>query len=237
MKFGDVLIDIQRLEGVRLESIKRGSGLIITAVDLNEKRISLKNKNGAESSRPFDELEEIWQALNNAPAIHVDSVLRGSGTSRNQPETIYANLPYVEWLKVEGKKHIALVQERSHEYGTTREMDQVRRQELLAAMSGSELDWVPGSVLVTGDAAAVCRDFESLTGAKVVCCGAGLYRTSGSDSGTLIVLDSGVEAGPEPGAYIAAGVKQLPKGKEYEIGGTRYVLTEKAGVKILVYRK
>jgi len=63
--------------------------------------------------------------MNRLSAVHVDEVLHGSGTSRNQPETILANLPYVEWLKLDNKKHIAFVGKNTHLYGTLKQMDSI----------------------------------------------------------------------------------------------------------------
>lgn len=69
------------------------------------------------------------------PAAHVDSVLGGSGSSRSQPETILANLPYVEWLTVAGKKNIAYVGDDTHEKGTLHKMDDDKAAEYQALMS------------------------------------------------------------------------------------------------------
>lgn len=59
------------------------------------------------------------------PAVRVEEVLNGSGSSRNQPETIFANLPYIEWLKINNKKHISLVDKETHPYGTLKQMKNV----------------------------------------------------------------------------------------------------------------
>ena len=134
--FDDVIRDINdSLLGKMLQSIS-GRATPFKIVEINdEKRNLYIDMNGKQKSRPFDELERIWQEMRSKPAVHVESFLGGSGSSRNQPETILANLPYVEWLLIEGKKHIAYVDEYTHEPGTIRQMDDERLKEYQAAMS------------------------------------------------------------------------------------------------------
>ena len=69
------------------------------------------------------------------PAVHVDEVLHGSGTSRNQPETILANLPYVEWVVINNKKHISYVGESTHPYGTLKKMEPIKAEETKKRMN------------------------------------------------------------------------------------------------------
>src|SRR5690606_35913078 len=102
----------------------------------------LRTRKGKERSRPFSELRRLWQALQMSPAIHVDSVLGGSGSSRNQPETILANLPYVEWFQYDGKKHLTLVGSPTHPNGTLKQLDPLRAQEIRSKMK-KELDSQP----------------------------------------------------------------------------------------------
>ena len=134
--FDDVIRDInESLLGKELQSIS-GRATPFKIVEVNvEKRNLYINMSGKQKSRPFDELERIWQEMRSKPAVHVESFLGGSGSSRNQPETILANLPYVEWLPIEGKKHIAYVDEDTHEPGTIRQMGNERLKEYQAAMS------------------------------------------------------------------------------------------------------
>lgn len=136
--FDDVIRDINdSLLGKTLQSIS-GRATPFKIVEVNdEKRNLYIDMNGKQKSRPFDELERIWQEMRSKPAVHVESFLGGSGSSRNQPETILANLPYVEWLLIDGKKHIAYVDEDTHEPGTIRQMGNERLKEYQAAMSDS----------------------------------------------------------------------------------------------------
>jgi len=56
--------------------------------------------------------------------IHVDALLRGSGSSRNQPETILASMPDVEYLMKDKKKHVVWVGENTHKLGTLKEQEE-----------------------------------------------------------------------------------------------------------------
>lgn len=114
MNFTDVERDVHKLIGLELNSISRSAAITIENIDDEQERLIIRPKNGNSRSRPMDELKRIWDAMQKEPAVHVDKVLNGSGTSRNQPETILAKLPYIEWLRIDNKKHIAYVGESTH---------------------------------------------------------------------------------------------------------------------------
>lgn len=120
--FTEVLADLENLRGKELHSISgQAAPFVIEDIDSENGRINLSVQ-GKHKSRPLQELQNIWAELMKRPAVHVESFLSGSGSSRNQPETILANLPYVEWLNVDGKKNIAVVDAEAHEYGTLQKM-------------------------------------------------------------------------------------------------------------------
>ena len=126
MDFNELLNDIAKLEGLNLQSIRPGANITIEKVDLKQGKIIVINSSGKIFSRSIIEFQRIWKELLSEPAVRVEEVLRGSGSSRNQPETIFANLPYIEWLKITNKKHIAFVQKATHPYGTLKEMDDIK---------------------------------------------------------------------------------------------------------------
>ena len=132
MTFSDVISDIKKMIGIELHSVRPGAEITIQEVDEERDCLILRSTQGQLRSRPLSELRSIWSEMMKSPAVHVDGVLHGSGTSRNQPETILANLPYVEWLKVNNKKHIAYVGRNTHAYGTLKKMDAIK--ELTADM-------------------------------------------------------------------------------------------------------
>ena len=94
--FEDVIHDIgDHLINLPLQSIS-GKSTPFRVVNLDDDRRSyFLQLEGSEKikSRPYDELERIWQEMTSKPAVHVESFLGGSGSMRSQPETVLANLP------------------------------------------------------------------------------------------------------------------------------------------------
>ena len=140
MTFNDVKKDIVKLIGLDLESVRPGAGIRILNVDEEQGNLQLETVSGQVRSRPLLELERIWNELQKSPAVHVDKVLNGSGTSRNQPETILANLPYIEWAKIHNKKHLIFVKEKTHPYGTLRQMDKAASAKLSVLIDDSQIN-------------------------------------------------------------------------------------------------
>lgn len=127
--FLELLDDLEKLQGIKLQSISgQSTPFIIQEIDRVNDRLRL-DVNGSHKSRPLEELRRIWEEMCAKPAVHVDSVLGGSGSSRSQPETILANLPYVEWLNIQGKKNIAYIGEDTHQYGQLKQMENVQAKE------------------------------------------------------------------------------------------------------------
>ena len=132
--FQDVLADLNALRGIQLPSISgQATPFSIEEINVEEDRLILHVGDNAKS-RPLDELRRIWAEMLEKPAAHVEAVLSGSGSSRSQPETILANLPYVEWLLIDGKKHIAYVGNETHDYGTLKKMTDDSAAEYTALM-------------------------------------------------------------------------------------------------------
>ena len=86
MNFTEVIKDIHKLVGLELNSIRPGARITITDVDEERGSLILRTSSGQNRSRPIDELQKIWDEMMVKPAVHVEGVLHGSGTSRNQPE-------------------------------------------------------------------------------------------------------------------------------------------------------
>lgn len=103
--FEDVINDIEKLKGIQLSSLSgTAKGITVTEVDRDAKRVKVKTDDGDGDSRSFEELQKIWDVLKKHEFAHVESILSGSGSSRNRPETILAGLPYIDWAHVDGKK-------------------------------------------------------------------------------------------------------------------------------------
>jgi len=143
MNFSDIIKDLIKLEGIRLNSIRPGAEITIRQVDIDQKKVIVESSSGKLQSRSFSEFQRIWEALLSSRAIRVEEVLNGSGSSRNQPETIFANLPYIQWLKIDNKKHISYIGKSTHPFGTIQQMDSLQ-----AALLKNE-EYVPLSGRIT----------------------------------------------------------------------------------------
>lgn len=196
MTFEDVINDLKKLERLTLQSIKPGSEIIILKVDDKGRKIEVSNKQDKVISRSLKEIETIWKSLSTNPAVHVDGVLQGSGSSRNQPETILANLPYIEWLMVNNKKHIAFVGYQSHVYGTIRKMDAIESEKLKSKMMNIKPKMDYAAVIVTDQIIRISRYLGTSSNAI----NKGIYSFNTGNQQILLVL-------PEccnliPGTYL-----------------------------------
>lgn len=146
--FDVVLGDIHTLIGMELKSIKPGADIVLTSIDVTERRFILKSSNGEIKSRPFSEIEAIIKALNVNGVVHVETVLAGSGSSRNQPETIIANLPYIDYTFIDRKKHLVLRDEPSHAAGQLQELDLIQAKNIVDRFKERQTS-LPIQVIVT----------------------------------------------------------------------------------------
>ena len=111
---------LQAMAGMQLRSIKGKTDILLESIDRNS--LSVVAGNGTKS-RPTSELQRIVQRMDYQTPVHVDSVLYGSGSSRSHPETILANMPDVEFLYIDGRKHIVWMGQQTHGIGTLKEVD------------------------------------------------------------------------------------------------------------------
>lgn len=124
MQFKDVLDSLVQMVNLELQPINDSNdALIVLDVDFKKKRYTLeKTSTTKKRTRPFSELNRIWDVLSQKGFVNVEQALAGAGSSRHQPETILANLPYVEHFKYEQKKHLYLRNESTHELGSIKEL-------------------------------------------------------------------------------------------------------------------
>ena len=199
MTFEEVKTDIVKLVGLNLESVRPGAGICILSVDLKQGNLQLQTSAGQVRSRPLYELERIWNELQRSPAVHVDQVLNGSGTSRNQPETILANLPYIEWAKIHNKKHLVFVGESTHAYGTLKKMDATAAAKISAQIDDSQGKDEISLVIVTADIKASIDFFQGTCGGVVTAKEQGVYLLETNTS--LIAFVTPMQSGLEVGTY------------------------------------
>jgi Protein of unknown function DUF262 len=124
MQFEDILTDIEKLVGLTLNSINPATpGVVLIKFDRAKKNYLLQIEGSPKQfTRTVKELADIWNHLVQQGYVNVDQALFGGGSSRNQPETIFANLPYIQHFKYNNKKHLLLRMQATHEPGTQDEL-------------------------------------------------------------------------------------------------------------------
>ena len=128
--FEDVLNDIEKsLKGIELHSISgTAAPFSVVEVDRENENVVL-DVGGNRKTWTFERLKLVWDEMCYRPAANVELVFGGSGSSRNQVETIYASLAYVEWLYVNRKKCVAYIGEETHPYGKIKKMSDEKEVE------------------------------------------------------------------------------------------------------------
>jgi len=124
---------LRHMVGLKLHSISGKTDITLGSVDADVITVSAQSD---DKNRPTEELRRIVSKMDLGQPIHVDSVLFGSGSSRNQPETILANMPDVEWLNLNGRKHIVWVGKQTHDMGTLKEIEEFQATQIRARFRG-----------------------------------------------------------------------------------------------------
>jgi hypothetical protein len=188
----------------------------------------IQTASGDRKSRPFSEIESIIKVLNADGVAHVETVLSGSGSSRNQPETILANLPYIDYAYIDNKKHLLLRDKQSHELGKLNELDLLEAKSIVDRFKARRVS-LPTQIIVTsrlrettaalvelgGDLKALGPTAYSLTvqgrliwvvtAGTLSCSGEGAYTLlQGSESAKAIFVGTlfGNQLFEEPGAHL-----------------------------------
>lgn len=237
MTFSDVLQDIRKLVGLELQSIRPGAAITILDVDEERGCLNLRTAQGLIRSRPLTELQAIWTELNRVSAVHVEGVLHGSGTSRNQPETIFANLPYIEWLKLDKKKHISLVNRNTHAYGTLKQMDAFAAAAIanLAGVERVDEDKKALIILVAVDVTNSLSILQAVLPGTVSTIEQGIYTYKSASVKILLVAANIISL--EPGCYTVISSKESLSAKIVEICDEEYYVINEGGLRLLMRRR
>jgi len=235
MKFDEVINDIKKLVGIKISSIRAGADITLLDVNASDSCLELKDSATYCRSRPLSELRRIWEQLSLHKAVHVDSVLKGSGTSRNQPETILANLPYIEWLIIDGRKHISFVGKSTHTLGTLKQMDAMAAHALRSSFHAVKNN-IPSVIIIADNALSTSSDIEGITGLSPIAKTLGVYAHNHFDHEVLVVNTSSMQQPLSPGAYIVINGKSPPSNtKTITIANTEYQLVFRNGINILIH--
>jgi len=234
MNVESVIKDIKRMEGVRLNSIRPGAEITLLEVDEARERILVLAKDGKLKSRPFTEMRAILRGLNSLPAIRVDETLHGSGTSRNQPETIFANLPYVEWFKFEGKKHISFVNGETHPIGTLKQMDEVSAERIRKKLRDDDLNSIT-SIVVGDDICTLINSYERIVGVEPQAVCQDAYVVRRANSAILFVREGSFDnyVGLSGTYVVINSNKSGVSSPHVEICGKKFIIASDGDLKIL----
>lgn len=233
MTFNDVIQDIEKLVGLELQSIRPGASLTILDIDRERSSLIIKTSQGQTKSRPLGELETIWDELSRLPAVHVEGVLHGSGTSRNQPETIFANLPYIEWLRINKKKHIAFVGKTTHAYGTLKQMDSILAAELAKSSASKPSSSNKANiVIVTSDVRNAISTLQAAFSGKVSPIEKGAYLFESASLNTLVI--SSVQTSLSVGSYSVLPLSSAISSQVVSLCGKDYYVINNANIQLLV---
>ena len=240
MKFEDLLQDIKKLIGLRLKSIVPGAEFTLTDVDTKYFNLTLVTKNRTQKSRPISELQRIWEQLCVLPAVHVDSVLKGSGSSRNQPETILANLPYIEWLRIGGRKHICWTRKNTHPFGILKQMDEIEAEKLKIRISEAigDIDETKKIIIITDQLAEVANEIEMLTGLNFKSIEQGVYKLVFSNYSVMVVAKNNIVPNVQTGSYTVIPMDEIPdKSIKINLDREDYFVVPSASFQIMVVKK
>lgn len=232
MIVSDVISDIKKLIGIELHSVRPGADITIQDVDEEKDCLILCSKDGKVRSRPLSELRTIWSEMMKNPAVHVDGVLHGSGTSRNQPETILANLPYIEWLKVNNKKHIAYVGRNTHPYGTLKKMDSIMASELSGKLSVVPSQSKVQMVSVSADVAKTAATLQNSIPGIISAMEPGVYAFQ--SNGIEVIILSRTKVSLTPGFYTIIEDAPCTGMRTVNICGKSYYVVCSNELKLLI---
>lgn len=245
MTFDDVIGLVESMIDLELSSIRPGADIVITDVDTKSKRICLKTSKGKDKSRPLSELQRIWDALCENGFAHVDSVLNGSGSSRNQPETIIACLPQIEWLYINGKKHLVLMPENTHPLGQLRKMDVVAAEELKKKLEQADKNVVNQdqvkiqTVVVSQDITTHSGILERQSGGSPRTLEQGIYEFVIAGSKILLISEGVAPENLVVGTYVVLSGNPVIN-EQYKvvcIMGQKYFVQPLSGLNALYLRR
>ena len=110
-------------QGRTLESISGAANITINDINLEEEIITIACSDDAIFSESFNRMRIVYNSLLENRCTHVDAALQNSGSRRNVPETLLANLPFIEYGYINNRKHLFLSENNTHPLGTLKEKD------------------------------------------------------------------------------------------------------------------
>ncbi len=220
---------------MKLHSIRPGAVITLTEVNVREGRITLLDASKNRRSRSLSELRRLWNELRQHKAVHVDSVLAGSGSSRNQPETILASLPYVEWLLIDRKKHISFIGTPTHAPGTLKRMENLAAQALRDAIQAAN-PVIPSAIFIVENTRSISNCLELVSGVPPTAIASGIYRHTHAEREIWIVNRHNLSPAQPSGVYVVLTSINVPHGAgPISIANMPFHLLRRDGVNLLFH--
>jgi len=112
----DIIPLLEQYQGMTLRSISGKTNITINNVD-NE-GLNITCSDGQTFNESHRRVKMVFNYLLDKGIAHVDAALENSGSRRNIPETLLANLPFIEHGKINNRKHLFLCNIEMHQLGT-----------------------------------------------------------------------------------------------------------------------
>ncbi|KZN13939.1 hypothetical protein [Marinomonas sp. TW1] len=114
----DVALLLFNYQGLTLKSISGTANITINNINLEEEIITISCSDGKIFNESFKRMRIVYNALLENRCTHVEAALQNSGSRRNVPETLLANLPFIEYGYINNRKHLFLSENNTHHLGT-----------------------------------------------------------------------------------------------------------------------
>lgn len=137
MTFDNMLNDIEQLINLPLKAItETTAGITLLSIDRESGKYVVKSENSKrELKRNIRELEAIYSSLIKDGYCNVEQASQGSFTGRHHPETIFANLPYIQYFRFERRNHLVLREGNHHPLGETQELPAKEQRQIRKTLS------------------------------------------------------------------------------------------------------
>jgi len=122
MTLNEILTNIENMIGLELEAIhSSAANIIIKSIDYNKKRFAFSTvQNNRLLYQDFKSLQTIIDELNRNGYCNVNKALNNSNDFHI--ETLFANIPRIQFLNIDRKKQLILRNEAQHSLGEVQEV-------------------------------------------------------------------------------------------------------------------
>ena len=144
-------------------------------------------------------------------------------------------MPYVEWLKLDNKKHIAYVGQDTHPFGTLKQMDSFKVAEISRKMILSSATSAVKMVAVSSDVSALSAHLQKTLHGVISSMGEGIYSCRNKNVEIMIV--SSIRTNIPEGSYTVFDAEVAPGLPVVSMQGNEYYLLNTKSMKALLRKK